>query len=233
MNDRALFRLGGLALIVAAVAGAILNAVHPRDLDFDNLAESLLETVAETSSWSPIHIGLVIAAALGIVGFMGLYRSISGDTGSALARLALVSSIVGGSVLIVTLALDGVAVKHAADIWSGEGADQGVALVMAEILTAVTASLLSVSLILFFGLGFGLFGLAIALGDGYPRWLGWLAVIGALASIWGGAVYFYDAQLTESTLNLLVVSSLFLTVVGFVIGVFLYRKGAVGASTEV
>jgi hypothetical protein len=39
--------------------------------------------------------------------------------------------------------------------------------------------------ILFAGATFILVGLAVALGDGYPRWLGWIAVAAGVASIIG------------------------------------------------
>lgn len=231
MNDKALFRLSGLALMVGAVVGAVLNAIHPRDLDFDNFTESTLDAIAASSLWSPIHIGLVFASALAILGFMGLYRSIEGELGAALARLGLVAGIVGGGVLVVTLAIDGVAMKHVADLWTSAGTDQSLVLPAAEALIAASSGMLSVSLLVFFGLGFGLFSLAVVFGQGYPKWLGWLGAIGALASIAGGSLYFYDARLTQTSLNLLVGSSLYLTVIALVIGALLFRKG-LGARAE-
>jgi hypothetical protein len=231
MNDKALFRLSGLALMVGAVIGAVLNAIHPRDLDFDNFTESTLDAVAASSLWSEIHIGLVFAAALVVVGLMGLYRSIGGEAGAALARLGLGAAIVGGAVLVVTIAIDGVGMKHVADIWSSAGADETLVLPAAEALLAATSGLLSVSLLVFFGLGFGLFFLAIAFGEGYPKWLGWLGLIGSFASMWGGSLYFYDARLTQTSLSIFVASSLYLTVVALVLGALLFRKG-LGATAE-
>lgn len=229
MADRVLFRLSGISFMAGSVVGFVLNAIHPRDFDFDNFAESLLDVVGDRGAWSPIHIGLVFAVVLGVFGFMGLYRSVGGDLGAALARLGLVAVIVGGTVLATTLAIDGVAMKHVAEVWTAGGAGQDSALVAAETFTAANAGLLSVGVMLYFGLGFGLVGLAIALGEGYPKWLGWSAVLGALGALWGGAIYFYEAEITESTLNIIVVSTLFLTAVGFALGALLWRKGAVSS----
>lgn len=232
MSDRILFRWSGAALAAGSVIGAVLNAAHPRDLDFDNFAESLLQTVLASDWWSEIHIGLVLAVALFVVGVMGLYRSIGGNLGSALARIALGSSIVGAALLIATLGIDGVSVKHIAEAWSIAGPGES-ALMMGEVLASVSAGLLSVSLIVLFGFGFGLFGLAIALGEGYPKWLGWIGVVAGLGAMWGGAVYFYDARLTASTLNIFVVSTLASTVVSFVTGVLLFLKGGSRQPAEV
>lgn len=226
MNDRALFRTSGLAIMIGAVAGAVFNLMHPRDFDFDNLAESVLSSVGKTSAWSPIHIGLVFAVVLGLLGLTGLYRSIGGHFGAALARLGLVAAIVGAALLLVALAIDGVGMQSAADSLAGSSSERTFAVATAKTLTAASAGFLSVGIMIYFGLGFGLFSMAIAYGEGYPKWLGWLGVLGALVALWGGSLYFYDARMTESTLNIIVAASLYLTVIGFVLGLLLWRKGS-------
>ena len=72
-------------------------------------------------------------------------------------------------------AVDGVALKWAVDAWASAPADQETAaFAAAQALRWTEYALQSFSNILL-GLTLILYGLAIALGTVYPRWLGWVA----------------------------------------------------------
>jgi hypothetical protein len=85
-------------------------------------------------------------------------------------------------------AVDGVALKWAVDAWADAPADQEVAaFAVAEGLRWTEYGLQGYSNILL-GITLILYGLAIALGTVYPRWLGWVALGPGVAWIVHGLI---------------------------------------------
>jgi hypothetical protein len=72
-------------------------------------------------------------------------------------------------------AVDGVALKWAVDTWASAPADQEIAAFSAAAALRWTEYALQSFSFILLGLTFILYGLAIALGTVYPRWLGWIA----------------------------------------------------------
>lgn len=224
------YKLGGGALIGGALIGFIANLIHPRDIDFENTTRSLLQTINDFPAWTPLHFFIIIAVALGVFGIYPLSRSISGDVGQPLARMGLVSGIVGGAIFLIAIGLDGVSAKSLADSYAAAGAESREAvLASAEIFTALSAGISSVAFFLYLGVTFILFGLAIALGEGYPKWLGWIALLAGLVSAYTGFLYYYETRLSSMVINLLTISVSITTIWGLVIGTLLWRKAEVPA----
>lgn len=226
MADRAFFKAGSVLLIAGTLLGLVFNVMHPRDIDFSDLTRSTLSGAAGSDSWKAIHLGLVVAVFLVILGLAAFSRSITGDSGTALARLGFVAALIGGGALMTALALDGVAVKSLADAYLGGGDDAGVALIGAQALLSLNSGLLSIAIVGFFGITNLLFGMAVAMGEGYPKWLGWVAALLGAVAIAAGAIYFYDGNLTQVTLIVFVLVSLLLTVWGLIAGILLWRKAS-------
>jgi hypothetical protein len=85
------------------------------------------------------------------------------------------AAVLTGASCTMLQAVDGVALKWAVDTWAGARADrEATTFAVAEGLRWTEYSLQSYSNILL-GLALILYGLAIALGTVYPRWLGWVA----------------------------------------------------------
>jgi hypothetical protein len=71
---------------------------------------------------------------------------------------------------------------------------------------------------------FILFGLAVALGGGYPRWLGWVVVLAGVGSIGAGLVQALTSQPTDLSRILTIIGPTVITLWLLVIGVLLVRK---------
>ena len=93
--------------------------------------------------------------------------------------------------LTMLQAVDGVALKWAVDAWASAPADQeSAAFAAAEVARWTEYAIQSYSNILL-GLTLVLYGLAIALGTVYPRWLGWVAAGSGVAWIVHGLMVPY------------------------------------------
>lgn len=226
MENRAFFRLGAVSLVLGTAFGIVFNLMHPRDVDFDNLAESTLNGAALSSQWTLIHFGLAVAVFLGILGLASFSRSIGGDSGTAFSRLGFVAALVGGMLLLVTIALDGVAVKTFADVFYAGGKGAEAAFLSAQSLLALNNGIFSLGIFAFFGITNVLFGLAVSMGEGYPKWFGWFAVLFGILGVITGTLFYYDGSLTSTTLYLFTAASLLSSVWALVAGVFLWRKAA-------
>lgn len=150
---------------------------------------------AQSDSWVAVHLAQWFAAILILGGLLALYYSITtrseSGAGLAAARFGFAAAVLTAASLTMLQAVDGVALKWAVDNWASAPTDQeSAAFAAAEGLRWTEYSLQSFSNILL-GLTFILYGLAIALGTIYPRWLGWVAVGSGVAWIVHGLMVPY------------------------------------------
>ena len=226
MPERALLRIGSVSAIVGAVLLVIVNILHPRGTEWGDTRGHLQE-IADSGVYLGDHIGLLVAVLLVVGGLVALYRSISSGTAAALARLGFAAALVSGGFVAVEMALDGTAIKVVADSWASS---QDAALFQAAyVLEQVNIALFSFLIFIFFGVTFILYGLAVALADVYPKWLGWAAFALGVAAAVLGLVQTYEGPSDLLTNILFPVVSIFLTVWVFVIGVLMWRRATAAA----
>ncbi len=108
-----------------------------------------------------------------------------------MVRYGLAAAVLTAGSFTMLQAVDGVALKWAVDAWASAPVDQEAAtFAVAEGLRWTEYSLQSYSNILL-GITLILYGLAIALGTVYPRWLGWVAAGSGVAWIVHGLMVPY------------------------------------------
>ena len=170
-------RIGALALPLGVILFVVVTAIfHPhREAPMDNPA--IFMEYAQSDSWVVIHFAQWFAALLLIGGLVALYYSITSkpEANAAVARFGLVAALLTGAALTMLQAVDGVAPKWAVDTWARAPADQEVAAFSAAAALRWTEYALQSFSFILLGLTFILYGVAIALGTVYPRWLGWVA----------------------------------------------------------
>jgi hypothetical protein len=180
---------------------------------------------AQSDSWVAVHLAQWFAALLIIGGLVALYYSITTKSGAhaAVARFGFAAALLTGASLTMLQAVDGVALKWAVDTWVRVPADQeAAAFSAAQALRWTEYSLQSYSFILL-GLTFILYGLAIALGSVYPRWLGWLAAASGVAWIVHGLMVPY-VGLFDSIPRL--VAIVLMALWAFIIAVLMWRNSS-------
>ena len=220
-------RIGAIALPLGIILFVVATAVfHPnREAPMDNPA--IFTEYAQSDSWVAVHLAQWFAALLLIGGLVALYYSITTkpEANAAVARFGFAAALLTGASLTMLQAVDGVALKWAVDNWARVPADQvAAAFSAAQALRWTEYSLQSYSNILL-GLTLILYGLAIALGTFYPRWLGWLAAASGVAWIVHGLMVPYIGLFDSIPRG---VALILMALWAFIIGVLMWRNSSRG-----
>jgi hypothetical protein len=187
-SGSAVIRFGAVALPLGLITTFVATAIHPHREHPMNDPVVFTE-YAQDSDWIAVHFVQWAGSLLLFAGLLGVYYAIRSRTGpgSGLARFGLAATGQATAAVTALQVVDGVALKWAVDAWvaAPEGAEQTAAFAAAQALRWTEYAFQSYSNILL-GLALGLYGLAIARGTGYPRWLGYLAIGSAAAWITHG-----------------------------------------------
>ncbi len=217
------YRLGGGAAVVGSLVAMVGNLLHPITPTAD--PAGVARAIHGSEIWIIDHLAIVAGLILMLGGLAAISHSIRGALGEALARFGYVSSLAGVTVGLVLVTLDGVAAKQLADAWAAAPpAEQAAALRILSAEETINFALVALFNILFAGVTFILYGLAVTRSDVYPRWLGWPVVMAGIGSL---AVGLIQAQVGESTGVSRVASIVFPTIITLwvaIMGVLLMRR---------
>jgi Domain of unknown function (DUF4386) len=223
-RDRWVLRLGGGAAIAGAILGGVGNLVHPVTPMHDEVG--VARVIADSKIWVPVHLAIVVGILLMLGGLVALDDSIRGGLAGALARLGLFAGVAGVTIGLVLVILDGVAAPQLAQEWAAAGpGDQAVALELVHVNETINFALASLFNLVFAGATFILFGLAVALSDAYPRWLGWVALVAGAGSIAAGLIQAFTGEPTDASRGLTIAGPTVITLWLLVVGILLVRKG--------
>lgn len=218
-----LVRFGSFAAIVGSLCAAIGNLLHPVTPRDD--AEGVARVIADSDAWTAIHLVIVLGTLLILGGLVAIRHTIDGGPSEALARLGTHAAVVGTTIGLVTVILDGVAAKQLANQWAASPASEravNLALVTAnETTNFALAGLFNMS---FAGVPFILIGLAVAIGDAYPQWLGWIAALAGAGSIAAGALQAVTGEPTTASLVLTIIGPTVIAAWVLVMGLLLVRR---------
>jgi hypothetical protein len=215
-------RIGAVALPLAITLFVVSTHAHPSGDVMDN--PTIFMEYARDDSWIAVHFVQWFAALLLISGLVALYYSITPkpEAAAGVVRFGLAAAVLTAGSFTMLQAVDGVALKWAVDAWASAPADQeAAAFAAAEALRWTELSLQSYSNILL-GLTLILYGLAIAVGTVYPRWLGWIAAGSGVAWIVHGLMVPYIGFF-DSVPRL--VAIVLLAVWAFVMAFLMWRNG--------
>lgn len=223
-DDRPLFRLGGAMAVGGALLSFVGNALHPHPVDIYGDPVAWLDSNTQSSIWFPSHVLILLGSILIVGGPVALSRSLNGTRGYGVGQLALANVLIGTTLIIMTLVIDGLTVAELGDVWTDESASSPDAVLTGTALYYVIFNLLYVFEITLFGLAPIFYGVAMLLSKAYPGWLGWAAVlIGSSVVLSGLLSMFGVATQTMDAVVWPVVASLFVLWVLFV-GVLLWRR---------
>jgi hypothetical protein len=124
----------------------------------------------------------------------------------------------------VLVILDGVAARQLAQEWAATSPGaRAVALSLVHVNETMNFALASLFNFVFAAVTFILFGLAVALSDVYPRWLGWTVFLAGVLSIGAGLIQAYVGEPTGASRVLTIVGPSVITLWLLVMGVLLLR----------
>ncbi len=78
---------------------------------------------------------------------------------------------------------------------------------------------------LLFGTVFIFFGVAMALSNGYPRWLGWVGSLGGFGTVAGGLLVAFTG-FSATAMNVVMPFNLILVIWMVLIGVLMWRRAS-------
>lgn len=198
---RVVLRAGAVCAIAGPILAIIVNIVHPRPSTSNvGTHEEFARLAAHSGSWVVIHVGLIIAFVLFVGGFVALTYSLLEDRGAWLARPALAAVLVSGAVSLVQASIDLAARQTSLDWLHAPAAEKADALRVAGAIEDLDFLLLSVELIIFFGVTFVLYGLAVVASERFPDVLGWVAVAVGIGGIGVGLAQAFHGRASIVTL---------------------------------
>ena len=228
MPDRTLLRIGAVLAIVGAIAFIVGNFL-PVGGDADPAdTAAVLQEAAESTNSAGARLLILGGIALVIGALVALYREITEGPGAALARLGFASALAAFAVFVVVIGINGIAGKETAEAWVNAPAEEkAAAFRVAEAVQHMVVGVISLGSMLF-GTAILLYGLAVALSNIYPRWLGWVAVVVGLgAAVAGSRAFLFGAS--YGTFIPFFVFSLLSFLWVLVMGVLMWRRASSAA----
>jgi hypothetical protein len=222
-ETRWVFRIGGSAAIIGAILGGVGNAIHPVTPENDPVG--VARVIAQSDIWVPVHLAIVLGIALMLGGLVAIRYSIREGLAGAIARFGLVAAIAGGTIGLILVILDGVGARQLAQEWAeAPSHEQSVALGLVHANETINFALASLFNFVFAAATFILFGLAVALSDLYPRWLGWVAAFAGVLSLVAGGVQAAVGEPTDASRVLTIIGPSVITLWLLIMGVLVLRK---------
>jgi hypothetical protein len=223
-EERWVYRLGGISAISGAILGGVGNLVHPVTPEHDPLGTA--RVIADSGIWTPVHLAIVLGIFLMLGGLVAVYHSIGGGLPGALARFGLFAAVVGVTIGLILVILDGVAARQLAQEWaSAASGEKATALGLVHLNETLNFALASLFNFVFAAATFILFGLAVALSHVYPRWLGWAVVVAGVASIGAGLIQALVGEPTTASRILTIFGPTVITLWLLIMGILLLRNG--------
>jgi len=213
------YRVYAIFIVAGGLLALAANVIHP-DLPINVRDAHAL--IASRADWRVTHLAIIVTAMLLAYGFAGLTSACARPNSSGMERLALLSIVVGASVIAVSIGIDGFAEKTLSDLWANAPAAQKAEyLIAATPLQLIHVGLFYVWAGIFWGVGFVLYGRAILDSRTFPAWFGWSAVVGGvLVCIVTAAQYLSPRESVEITLRLLLFVEILWTLT---LGWFMWR----------
>jgi hypothetical protein len=224
---RIVLRTGAVCAIVGPLLAIIVNIAHPRP-STSNVGkhEEFAHVAAHSGNWVLIHVGLIVAFVLFVGGLVTLSYSLEDGRAAWLSRPALAAALVGGAISLVQTSIDLAARQTALDWVHAPSAEKADALRVAGAVEDLDFLLLSVELMVFFGLAFLLYGVAVTASEQYSSRLGWVAVAVGVGGLGVGLAQAFHGRASLVTLVGIPIVAGVASVWLLVIGVLLWGRAA-------
>jgi len=166
---------------VAAISGALIlfagTYLHPMDAD-PSVASAAFTEYAVDHYWVTSHLMQLLGIALIVAALALLSKRLAGGPADAAATLGSVGAVASLALAGALQAVDGVALKAMVNAWAVAAEPQKeilfhAALAVRQIeigLASITCSIM--------GLAVSIYGIALLTDPRFPKWLGFLALLG-------------------------------------------------------
>lgn len=220
-TQQRLARIGAAAAVSGALTLFVATLLHPMSADPNNAPAAFAEYAAD-HIWVATHLGQFLGVAILGVALVALAAVMESGAPAAWARIGVAGTAASVAVAAGLQAVDGVALKMMVDRWaraSDEARTRAFegAFAVRQVEVGM-ASLLSVT----FGLTVSVFAVAMLHSRRFPRWLGWVGLLGGLATLVAGVAQAYTG-FSDLSMTLSMPSGSLLLLWALVVGVYLWR----------
>lgn len=214
--DRGLVLLAGGLLLGGMLVNAISTMFHPSGNEDDHAA--IFAEYADSGGWEAIHLGQLLGILIALAGLLVIYRGLRGRAQvPVLAQLAAAATVVTAVTMALLQAVDGVALKQAADAWvASSGAQEPIRFADAETVRWLEWGVQSYFRVML-GVSLALIGATLILTRMLPPWLGWVAVGAGVLSVANGIDVGYQGL--ESGFQDLAIAASQIAILVFAVGV--------------
>lgn len=218
-------KIAGLSLIIGGILLIVGNALVPR-VDDPGDVRDFIENAADNAGGFTEIVFLLLAVGLAVLvlGFAGVYRSVTSGAAAAWVRLGFYGFIAGSAVLVSFTGFFGLGLAAIAEEWDSMAASADKEALF-QGFTAVYWALdgaFSVAIVMYWGTMTLLFA-GIVMSTTYPKWLGWAGLINAAVVTVIGFVYAF-ADLTQGLDLTFGIAALVSTIWVVLLGVVVTRK---------
>jgi hypothetical protein len=185
-----LARIGAAAAIGGAVTLFVATLLHPMSADPNDPAAAFAEYAGD-APWVATHLGQFLGVAVLGVALVAMAGAMEEGAPAAWARIGVAGTAASVAVAAALQAVDGVALERMVDRWAHADGDAKArafegAFAVRQVEVGM-ASLLSVV----FGCTVSVFAVAMLAGERFPRWLGWVGLLGGLVTVAAGVAQAY------------------------------------------
>ena len=216
-------RVGAICSILGVGLLVIGTYLHPMEADPNVPAAAFMEYAADTL-WVASHLTQLAGVALMVVALLLFADNLKSRGGSTVAKIATAGAIISLALAYVLQAVDGIALKAMVDAWAAapELHRDGIfpAVFAVRQLEIGLASMFSLSM----GFTATMFGIALIAEPAYPKWFGWLAIVGGLPTGVAGIAIAYTG-FSELSMAINMPANILLLFWMLVLSVFMWRQG--------
>jgi hypothetical protein len=219
VRESKLLRVAGICALVGTLL-SVAAGIGFRDLMQEMRAEPVLDAIALQSpgTWGLVHLLFLLGTVAWVAALVALAASRTLGAGTGLGWIGSAVLIIGAAVNVVNASIGGFGLGVLADAWTTALESERVSLrAAADTLLPVVGGTWVGSILLFHGIPFVLFGLAVVRSRWYPAWLGWMGAAAGLGSFVIGAAMILDTDTSNAPLFLpfALLASAFMAVLGW------------------
>jgi hypothetical protein len=191
-----------------------------------NVPATAFAEYAADSLWVASHLTQLVGVTSMVVALLLFADNLKSSGGTKAAKIAAAGAITSLALAAALQAVDGIALKAMVNVWAAapELQRDGIfpAVFAVRQLEIGLASMFSLSM----GFTATMFGIALLAERAYPKWFGWLAIIGGLPTGVAGVAIAYTG-FSELSMAINMPANILLLIWMLVLGGFMWRQGGV------
>jgi Domain of unknown function (DUF4386) len=183
-------KTGAVLVILGALGLLIGTLLHPLNADPNDPLAAFTEYAAN-APWVASHLLQLLGIILMVFGLVLLGQFLATGGGASWAAVAGVSAAASMAVAIALQAVDGVALKFMVNAWANAPAADKQMLFYATFgVRQIEVGLAAMSSLML-GVTVMLYSAALIADQRFPKWLGWLGLVGGLPTAVSGIIMAY------------------------------------------